>query len=231
VTRLASVVLPVCNQADHIGAVLEEYVAVLPRLDFEYELLPVVNGPRRDASLDICRELERRLPVVRTLCIDEGGWGRAVRTGLANARGDLLCYANSARTTGKDLLLVLLYASIHPDAVVKANRRIRESWRRRLGSLLYNLECRALFDLPYWDINGTPKAFHRSLAALMELTRNDDLIDLEFNVICRQQGYPVIETPIFSTTRHSGGSTTNLKSAFRLYTGALAMRDRLNGRG
>jgi hypothetical protein len=112
--------------------------------------------------------------------------------------------------------------------VVKANRRIRENWRRRLGSLLYNLECRALFDLPYWDINGTPKAFHRNLTRLMNLTRDDDLIDLEFNVICRQEGYPVIETPIFSTTRHSGGSTTGLKSAFRLYRGAFQLRDQLN---
>lgn len=228
-TRLASVVLPVHNQADHIGAVLEEYVATLSRLDFAYELLPVVNGPRRDESLQICRQLETRFPVVRTLCIDEGGWGRAVRAGLAAARGDLLCYTNSARTTGKDLLLVLIYASIHPEAVVKANRRIRESWRRRLGSLLYNLECRALYDLPYWDINGTPKAFHRSLSSLLALTRDDDLIDLEFNVICRRHEYPVIEAPIFSTSRHSGGSTTTWRSALRLYRGAFALRHRMNG--
>ena len=132
---LASVVLPVYNQADHIGSVLDEYVSVLARLDFAYELLPVINGPRRDNSLEVCRALETRLPVVRTLCIEQGGWGRAVRAGLASARGELLCYANSARTTGKDLLLVLLYGSIHTDSVIKASRRIRENWPRRLGSL------------------------------------------------------------------------------------------------
>jgi glycosyltransferase involved in cell wall biosynthesis len=228
--QLASVVLPVCNQGDHIEAVLGEYVEVLSRLDFPYELLPVVNGPRRDRSLEICTQAAARFPVIRPLAIDEGGWGRAVRAGLAQARGDLLCYANSARTTGKDLLLVLLYASIHTDSVVKASRRIRESWRRRLGSLIYNLECRALFDLPYWDVNGTPKAFHRRLSRLLELTRDDDLIDLEFAVICRREGYPMIETPIFSTSRRSGGSTTNLRSACRLYAGALEMRARMNGR-
>ena len=46
---------------------------------------------------------------------------------------------------------------------MKANRKIRDNWRRRLGSLLYNLECRALFDLANWDINGTPKVFPRAL--------------------------------------------------------------------
>jgi glycosyltransferase involved in cell wall biosynthesis len=221
--RLASVILPVHNQEDHIRSVLEDYVKALARLDFAYELVPVVNGARRDKSLEICREMQQQYPEIRTECIDEGGWGLAVRQGLAKANGDMLCYTNSARTRSKDLVLMLLYASVHDNCVVKANRKIRESWSRRLGSLLYNLECRALFDLPYWDINGTPKVFHRQLSALMELSRNDDLIDLEFHAICRREGYEVIEVPIFSTSRHSGRSTTNLKSAYRMYAGALRL--------
>jgi glycosyltransferase involved in cell wall biosynthesis len=220
---MASVILPVYNQADHIQSVLQEYLTALKRLDFAYELLPVVNGPRRDKSLDICREMQQQYPQIRIQCIDEGGWGRAVRHGLAKAEGDMLCYTNSARTTARDLVLMLLYASVHDHCVVKANRKIRESWRRRLGSLVYNLECRALFDLPYWDMNGTPKVFRRQLGALMELNRNDDLIDLEFHAVCRREGYEVIEVPIFSTSRHSGRSTTNLASAYRMYMGALEL--------
>jgi hypothetical protein len=119
---------------------------------------------------------------------------------------------------------MILYASVHADSVVKANRKIRDSWVRRLGSLLYNLECRALFDLPYWDINGTPKVFPRGLKELTELRRDDDLIDLEFNAICRNQQYPVIEVPIFSARRHSGRSTTGMRSALRMYWGALKLR-------
>lgn len=222
--RMASVILPVYNQAGHIGEVLEGYVAELARFNLEYELLPVVNGRRRDNSLEICRALEARYPVIRTLCIDEGGWGRAVKAGLAGASGDLLCYANSARTTGRDLLLFLMYGAVHDDCVVKANRKIRENWKRRLGSLLYNLECRSIFDLPYWDINGTPKVFHRNLARLLGLNSDDDLIDLEFHAICREENYPVLEVPVFSTSRHSGRSTTNIGSAIRMYTGAFRLR-------
>jgi glycosyltransferase involved in cell wall biosynthesis len=228
--RVASVILPVQNQAGHIGAILEEHATVLSQLPFAFELLPVVNGPRRDASLDICRGLEARYPVIRTLTIDQGGWGRAVRAGLASARGDLLCYTNSARTATKELVLMILYASVHADSVIKANRKIRDSWVRRLGSLLYNLECRALFDLAYWDINGTPKVFPRALTKLTELRRDDDLIDLEFNAICRQEEYPVIEVPIFSARRHSGRSTTGFKSAFRMYWGAFALRRQMRER-
>jgi glycosyltransferase involved in cell wall biosynthesis len=221
--RLASVVLPVYNQAGHIGAALQEYVAVLDQLHFDYELLPVINGPRRDNSLEICRELEKTCGRIRTLCIDQSGWGAAVQQGLSQAAGDLLCYANSARTPGKDLALFLVYGSIHRDSVIKANRRIRESLRRRFASLLYNLECRMLFDLPYWDINGTPKVFSRQLVHLRNLKQAGDLIDLEFNAICREHSYNVLEVPILSSSRRTGKSTTNWRSGLRMYWGAYQM--------
>jgi glycosyltransferase involved in cell wall biosynthesis len=225
--KLASVVLPVYNQADHIETVLREYLQAVQRLDFPIEILPVINGTRRDQSLEICRSLQQQYGSIRTLCIDEGGWGRAVRHGLAHAGGDLICYTNSARTTAKDLVLMLLYGSVHDDCVVKANRKIRENWKRRLGSLLYNLECRYLFDLAYWDINGTPKVFPRSFAPLMGLEENGDLIDLEFNAICRRMDYQVLEVPVFSKSRHSGRSTTNLRSAYGMYTGAFELKQKM----
>ena len=90
--------------------------------------------------------------------------------------------------------------------------------------MLYNLECRALFDLPYWDVNGTPKVFSRELTALLKLSRDDDLIDLEFNAICRAAGYRVIEIPIHSSTRRSGKSTTTWRSAAAMYWGAWRLR-------
>lgn len=223
-TQLASVILPVCNQASHIQEVLESHALKLQQLQFACEILPVVNGPRRDRSLEICQSLQISYPSIRTLAIEEAGWGRAVRHGLAHARGDLLCYANSARTQTKELVLMLLYGSIHDDSVVTASRKMRASFTRRLGSLIYNLECRALFDLPYWDVNGTPKVFHRGMRRLLDLSRDDDLIDLEFNAICRCEEYPVIEVPIFSTSRHSGRSTTTLMSAWRMYVGAWKLR-------
>jgi glycosyltransferase involved in cell wall biosynthesis len=221
--ELASVVLPVYNQENHIEALLKDYVASLQPLAFRFELLPVINGPRRDHSLEVCRALESKFPCIRTLCIDAGGWGRAVRHGLSHAKGDLLCFTNSARTTPRELQLALVYGSIHDDTVIKANRKIRANARRRFGSLVYNLECRALFDLPYWDINGTPKVFPAKLSKLLDLKRDDDLIDLEFNIICRREDYPVIEVPIFSSKRHSGKSTTSLKSALNMYMGAWQM--------
>lgn len=219
---LISVILPVHNQADHIAEVLREYEAALVNIPTPYEYLLVVNGCR-DNSLEVCKNLVERYESVKVIDTERAGWGRAVLLGLAAAKGDLLCYTNLARTDARDLILILLYATIHKNVVVKANRKIRDNWHRRLGSLLYNLECRALFDLSYWDINGTPKVFPRSFDRLLTLTRADDLIDAEFSAVCRREGYPVLEVPIFSTLRHGGASTTTYVSALKMYWGAYEL--------
>ena len=219
---LVSIILPIFNESAYLVDVVNEYVTALGRLPIPYELILVTNGCR-DNSVAICRTLADKDSSVRTLNSERGGWGLAVKLGLQQARGDILCYTNLARTAAGDLVLLLLYALAYPNVVVKANRRIRESLRRRFGSLLYNLECRALFDLSYWDINGTPKVFPRSFDQLLQLQREDDLIDAEFNIVCRRQNYPMIEVPILSSRRHGGKSTTNYRSAVRLYLGAYQL--------
>lgn len=220
---LVSVVLPVHNQADHITTVVRAYQAALSAAAIDHEIILVENAST-DGSFAACTSLANGPgSTVRVLHEDRGGWGRAVRLGLREARGGVLCYTNSARTTPDELALMVRYALANPDVVVKANRKIRESWVRRLGSLLYNIECRVLFDLPSWDINGTPKVFGRSLDALANLKRDDDLIDLEFVVACRRADYPLLEVPVASSPRHGGRSTTGYLSALRLYVGAFKL--------
>lgn len=219
---LISIVLPVHNQADHIERLVDDYVTALRKVPAPYELLLVENASR-DQSLAACRRLEARLPCVRVITSDKGGWGRAVSGGLAEVKGEIVCYTNSARTSPEDLLVCLLYAVAYDGVVVKANRKIRENWRRRLGSLLFNIECRTLFDLSNWDVNGTPKVFPRNFDRLLHLQRIDDLIDTEFCIACRQNDYPLIEVPIFSTRRHGGRSTTGYRSALRMYWGAVSL--------
>jgi glycosyltransferase involved in cell wall biosynthesis len=220
-----SIVLPVHNQADHITTLVDSYVAALREHPHAFEILLVANGCT-DHTVERCGALSAHYDEVRVLEIADTGWGRAVRHGLAAAQGDLLCYTNSARTSAETLTLMLLYAVVYPAVVLKANRRVRESLRRRSGSLLYNLECRTLFDLSVWDINGTPKIFPRSFDKLLRLTRDDDLIDLEFNLVCKTEGYPVLEIPILASRRHGGKSTTNYRSAFNMYVGAYRLSRR-----
>jgi glycosyltransferase involved in cell wall biosynthesis len=217
-----SVVLPVYNQADHIEAIVRGYVTALEAAQLDWEIVLVPNNCRDDSAA-ICRRLAGERPGILVEELELGGWGRAVRAGLARGTGTSLCYTNSARTTPEMLVDALAFSAGHADAVVKAQRKIRDNIRRQAGSLIYNLECRMLFNLATWDINGTPKVFPRRFERLLALRRDDDLIDAEFVIACKRGGYPIVELPVSLTVRHGGQSTTRWSSALRMYRGAFEL--------
>ncbi len=217
-----SIILPIHNQADHLAPVVQGYLSVLERLKHTFELVLVVNASS-DASLEVCQQMAEKRADLRVLHSEEGGWGRAVRDGIEAARGDIIAYTNSARTSPYSLGLLVMLALANPECVLKANRRLRYPFFRRLGSMLYNLECRALFSLAVWDVNGTPKVFNRRQSRLLNLQESGDLIDLEFVVKCRRHNLQILEVPIVSAARYGGDSTTRLGSALGMYRGALRM--------
>ena len=227
---LISVVLPVYRQAGHVESLVRSYEAGLATAALLHETILVLNGPD-DGSHDICTRLEAEFDAVRAVRHEGAGWGSAVRRGLREANGDLICYTNSARTNVTTLVRTLEYALALPGIVIKANRKTRDSVWRHLGSLIFNLECRSLFDLSNFDVNGTPKVFPRSCSRLLDLRREDDLIDAEFLAVCRAEDYLVLEVPVIVTQRHEPGSTTSAVSAARMYLGALQLRRQMVGEG
>jgi glycosyltransferase involved in cell wall biosynthesis len=223
-TPFASLILPIHNQADHINQVISGFLADFAKLERTCELVLVPNGCR-DASAEICADwAERRPEQIAMTTLERGGWGNAINAGLELARGEVVGYTNSARTRPETATLMLAYAIAYPDTALKATRRIRESALRRLGSVVYNFECRRLFDLATWDIDGTPKFFPRKFHHLMGLDSAGELYDLEWMRACRYAGYPVVEIPIFPTERFGGKSTTSYRSAVRMLLGAYRMR-------
>ena len=217
-----SIILPVYNQADHIRGVVACYLERLAVLPIRFELLLVVNGCRDD-SLRVCQEMADAHPEVRVIHSVPGGWGLAVRLGIAAATGDGICYTNSARTTG-DMLVTVLDAWLkQPDHVVKAFRYGRTGFLRGIGSWMYNMECRLLFGVRTRDVNGTPKCFPKHCARLFGLREPGDLVDAEFMAICQASGYPVAEVPILVNKRNGGVSTTTSKTAVRLLSGAWGL--------
>lgn len=215
-----SIILPFCNQANHVREIVQGHVAMLREAGIEHEVILVPNGST-DATNAVCRALATELPTVRCLEIEGRGWGCAVRAGIATSSGALICYTNSARTQPGNLKKILDDAIRNPCMVVKATRVSRDAWIRRVGSFLFNTLCGALLRLSTKDVNGTPKAFPRSASALLNLQREDDLIDLEFMWRCARSSLTVVEIPIDGGSRRGGRSTTGWKTAWRLFAGTI----------
>jgi glycosyltransferase involved in cell wall biosynthesis len=217
-----SVVLAVRNQADHIVPVIDSYVAALALLDRPFEII-LVENESEDDSLRLCRELAERHPSVSVIHNERRGVGRAVRAGVAVARGDTLCYTNSAYTTSANLRGAIELYFENPGCLINTVRENRYPLRRRAGSRLFNAECRALFGFQTQDVNGTPKVFSRALFDQLVLNIDGSLFDVEFFLQSTLKGARIIDMRVPFTPRFGGKSGTNLQMSAKLYAGAFLM--------
>jgi len=224
-----SIVLPVqdgradsSGRFEALGRNVGAYVDALDATGWRWELLLVPDHPTQAAVQGLQSSYAQVVA-----CAPAAGWGRAVRAGLQESRGELLCYANYERTSSTVLVEMLAIAHRNPSLVLRANRRTRDTVVQRIGSLLFNLECRMLLGIPAWDVNGTPKVFPRSFGRLLELSSEGDLFDAEFAAVCERSRYPVVEVPIDASLPAGVlRARPRLGSALKMYLGVPAVRRR-----
>ena len=223
-----SVVLAVRNQADHIVSVIDSYVATLALLGRPFEII-IVENESQDDSLRLCRVLAERHSSVSVIHNERRGVGKAVRAGVAAAKGDTLCYTNSAYTTAANLGGAIELYFKNPGCLINTVRENRHPFKRRAGSYLFNAECRALFGFRTKDVNGTPKVLPRALFDQLVLKIDGSLFDVEIFLQCELKGAKIIDRRVPFTPRFGGKSGTNLQLSAKLYAGAFLMWLELKG--
>jgi glycosyltransferase involved in cell wall biosynthesis len=219
-----SIILPLYKQDEQLSEIIKDYTSFLISQKITWELILVINADKTN-STHIKKE---KFGEIKTYRIKEGGWGRAVKFGISKASGEHICYTNSARTRAKSLQEFFDLARSNKKFIIKANRIVRgETFLRKLGSVIYNLEFRLLFRVPIWDVNGTPKLFPKGVIKKLKIDSNGDLIDAEIMHKTYKNGSWIIEIPIYSNQRRGGKSSTSLKSAFKLYSGLIKMHRKI----
>jgi hypothetical protein len=216
-----STIIPLLGVNNHdIVDFSDHYIQALESLGVRWELIFVLEETDGNKILESLPAANER---VRVLFASTRDWGSAVQTGLKKAGGDLLSYSNWLSTSPENLRLILSTALANPGMVIKATRRVDGYWLRRLGGALYTLECQCLFDLPYWDINATPRAFPRSFERLMNLKSNGFLMETEFCVVCQRAQYQVLEVPIHVHRKYPRLSISGWAVDAKLFWGALKL--------
>ncbi len=225
-STIFSVILPIYHQSRQIPTLLQTYAKGLKKLDKPFEIILVINGDDNE-SFTAAKKSISKFQSAKIIYLKEPGWGNAIIKGIHEAKGEYICYTNSARTRIEDLLTILTYAENNTSVVIKATRILHLSWLRNLGSTLYNIECRLLLHTPVWDVNGTPKVMPASVAKKIQLTSKDDLIDAELIAKCVNAHIPILEVPILFPPRFGGKSTTRILSAIKMYLGVFYIKNML----
>src|SRR4051794_30282627 len=86
-TPRISVVMPAYNEAEILATSVKSVVEGLRERNESFEVLVVENGST-DGTLALAEQLASEFPEVRVEHRDEGNYGRALRHGLLEAKGD-----------------------------------------------------------------------------------------------------------------------------------------------
>ena len=162
---------PALNEEDHVAAIVEEALTVLPRFTDDLEVTVVDDGST-DRTGGIADDLSRKDPRVRV--IHHGarrGYGGAVRSGLLAATKPWVFYTDGDRQFALEDLARLVAASDGADAVVGYREKRADPPRRLFVAWVYNHLIGLLFGGGWRDVDCAFKLFRRDVFTRVPLER------------------------------------------------------------
>src|SRR2546425_2011042 len=198
--RMISIVIPVYNEARIVRDAAAELCRKLDDLRWEYELILAENGSR-DGTLQLLEKLPATLPRVRWLHEQKPNYGRALKRGILEARGEVVICDEIDLCDVDFYLRALPLLEQGADLVVgsKAMKGANDSrpWIRRAATRVINLLLRIATGFQGTDTHGL-KAFKRE--RLTDVARacvvDRDLFASEFVIRAQRMGRDVREIPI-----------------------------------
>lgn len=204
-----SVVVPVFNERDNVGALLREIVAALRgRVDFEAVF---VDDDSKDDTLAQLQSLKAEVPELRVLHhVKQSGQSTAIRTGVKAARGAWIATLDGDGQNDPADIPKLLEARESADRAIKlfagwrvnrqdsGSKRWASKWANKIRSNMLRddtpdtgcgiklFDREAFLDLPYFD------HMHRYLPALMQ-----------------RAGWKTVSVPVNHRQRSAGVSKYN----------------------
>lgn len=206
-----SVVIPAHNEAENLRVLIPELDSALQHVSAE---LVVVNNASTDVTARMLRELQKELP--RLVIVEEPvlGYGRAVLAGLCRAHGETIAIMRGDRQEHpRDVARMYAFHHVHGYEVSKGVRhsRAHEGVRRIVVSWFFNRLFRAVFQVPFRDINAAPKFFSRRFYEQARLESLDWFLDAEIMLKAVALDCKIGEMEIEYLPRVNGRSTVRLR--------------------
>ena len=151
------VVMPVYNEQDAIGGVLEKWDAMLRGLGCDYVIRPYNDGSK-DASLAVMREAAKRLgPQIDVRDKPNGGHGNTILTGYRDAVADgfeWVFQVDSDDEMGPEKFVDLWSRRCDYDFLVGRRAGRTQSLSRSIISFISRLCVRIFYGESVWDVNS-----------------------------------------------------------------------------
>lgn len=200
---------PAHDEAENIGALVEEALRELPRLARTFEIIAVDDGSR-DGTGELADRLAAAHPgVVRVVHHATNlGYGAAVRSGLAAARHPLICFTDGDRqfrVADIGRLLARLDPGGGPPDVVAGYRIRRADPAVRLAyARIYRLCLRIFFGLRVRDPDCACKLFRREALEGVNVASGGAFLSAELLIKIEARGGVLVEEGVPHHPRTAG---------------------------
>lgn len=221
-----SIIIPAYNEEARIEAVLFKYCSFFPHGN----IVVVVDGCV-DNTVAIVNKLCLKYPQLKLLSFKKRlGKGGGLIEGLRAANTDKIAFVDADESVMPEDLGKMIEALSIADGVI-ASRRLKRSkilvkqpWKRRVASRVFNMLVRVVFGLNYKDTQCGAKVFRKEAIkdVLEELTTRKFEFDVELLWRLKNKGYKVVEYPI--TWKHSEGTTFSLSKSPGMFFSLMKVR-------
>ncbi|MFA5144805.1 MAG: glycosyltransferase family 2 protein [Candidatus Omnitrophota bacterium] len=203
-----SIVVPLFNEKELAGDLVKIVYDFSKSVNLDSELIVVDDGSNDGSSL-LLDELTKTYPFLRAIHLKKNiGIGRALKTGFASAKKDIIFYTDADLPVDINVLMPgkAIIDRNEADMVIGNRMGRRESFLRRFYTGIFNLMIRSLFKIKLHDINCAMKIFRRSIINDIKLNADGPFIDTELVLKMRNNGFRILELKVKSMSRRCGCS-------------------------
>ena len=209
-----SIVVPAHNEEDNIGNLIDK-VALILKIDFE---LLVVNDHSSDATARIVLDKARLFGNIRLIQNNsEAGFANTLRTGFANASGDLILPLMADLCDDLNTVNIMYdkinkgYDVVCGSRYIKGGARIGGSKLKGFLSSLAGWSAYYLLGIATHDIANAFKMYRKKVIDSFNIDAKGFEISMELPVKAYYAGYKITEVPTVWHEREKG------KSSFRMF--------------
>ncbi len=201
-----TIFFPVYNDAKSITSLVQKAQAVGEKVSQHHEIIIANDGSTDDTS-KVIAQLQYRYPVRVVHHQHNLGYGAALRSGFAHAKGEFVFYTDGDGQYDPRELADLAKKMTSDVDVVNGYKRVRhDEMVRRLLGYLYNKLVHGVYRLPIRDIDCDFRLIRRELLDRFELTASSGVICLELILNLRDAGARFAEVPVHHFPRVHGRS-------------------------
>lgn len=235
-----SVIVPAYNEEPNFQkGSLDEVPKYLQKRDYSYEILIVDDGSE-DKTAELAEDFAKKYKNVRVVKNPHQGKAETVKTGVAEAQGELILFTDFDQATPISEVEKLLGHFPQFDIVIGSRqlpgaKREKEPFHRHLMGLVFNLVVQTIAVRGIWDTQAGFKCFKAEAAKKLfgELKVYGTgkkvqgalvtAFDVELLFIAKKRGYKIKEVPII--WHHEPTTRVNpLKDSVRMFRDVLKVR-------